>query len=106
MSDPRQPNLDVIERPQEKTKTKKPPMYHVIMLNDDYTTMEFVAFVLMRVFHKEPHEAEKITFEIHIEGKGLCGTYSHEVAEMKVGEVLGLARREEFPLQCTVEQAE
>ena len=105
MTNPRQPDFDVIERPTEKTKTKKPPMYNVIMLNDDYTTMEFVEFVLQAIFHRSQADSKKITWEIHSEGKGICGTYTLEVAEEKATEVLALAYKHQFPLQCTLEKA-
>jgi ATP-dependent Clp protease adaptor protein ClpS len=87
-----------------RQKTRKPTLYKVILLNDDYTTMEFVIQVLESIFHKTPAEAYRIMMQVHTEGRGLCGAYSHEVAETKVGTTCDLARREGFPLQATLEE--
>ena len=107
MNRPTQPDLpDVIVRPKPKTETKKPSMWHVVLLNDDYTPMEFVVFLLMKLFHKDQGEAEAITFQVHIDGKGVAGTYTLEVAAEKADEVMRLARHENHPLQCAVERAE
>ncbi len=109
MNRPNHPELpDLVERPKTKTKTetKKPSMWHVVLLNDDFTPMEFVVFLLMKVFRKEQSEAEAITFQIHIEGKGIAGTYTLEVAAEKADEVMKMARHEGHPLQCGVERAE
>ena len=94
-------NIGVVER--TKPKTRKPSMYKVIMLNDDYTPMEFVVMVLQRVF-KLPHEqAVQVMLKVHTEGAGVCGVFTAEVAETRVREVLSLARENEHPLQCTME---
>ena len=87
-----------------RTRTKQPPMYVVIMHNDDYTTMEFVVEALVWVFHKSPTEANRIMLHIHFKGAGICGTYPFEIAETKVSKVHDLARREGFPLRCSLEQ--
>ncbi len=87
-----------------RQKTRKPTLYRVILLNDDYTTMEFVLQVLETVFHKAPAAAHRIMMQVHTEGHGVCGAYSHEVAETKVLTVQDLARREGFPLQATLEE--
>lgn len=87
-----------------RTRTKRPPMYRVMMHNDDYTTMEFVVEALTRVFHKTPTEANRIMLHIHFKGAGMCGAYPYEIAETKVSKVHEMARREGFPLRCTVEQ--
>jgi ATP-dependent Clp protease adaptor protein ClpS len=91
----------------EKTKTvsvvKEPPMFKVLLLNDHYTTMEFVVTVLEQVFHKTADEAMQIMLAVHKAGKGLAGTYPREVAETKVAIVQHLARKEGFPLQCVME---
>ena len=87
-----------------RAKIKRPPMFRVVMHNDDYTTMEFVVEALTRVFHKTPTEANRIMLHIHFKGAGVCGSYPYEIAETKVSKVHNMARREGFPLRCTVEQ--
>lgn len=79
-------------------------MYRVLMHNDDYTTMEFVVAVLIAVFRKSPTEANRIMLHIHFKGTGICGTYPYEVAETKIGKVQAMARREGFPLRCSLER--
>jgi ATP-dependent Clp protease adaptor protein ClpS len=86
-----------------KTRLKKPSMYRVLLLNDDYTPMEFVVRVLMSIFKKSQGEAEKIMLHVHQHGVGQCGVYTYEVAETKVHRVLDYARRNNHPLQCTME---
>ena len=88
-----------------KPKAKKPSMYKVIMLNDDYTPMEFVVHVLIRFFAKNPEEANKIMLHVHHRGVGVCGVYTFEVAETKVTQVMDFARKHQHPLQCTLEKA-
>lgn len=87
-----------------KPKTKKPSMYKVLMLNDDYTPMEFVVHVLERFFSKTHDEATQIMLHVHQKGVGLCGVYTYEVAETKISQVMDLARRSQHPLQCTLEK--
>ncbi|MAW63333.1 MAG: ATP-dependent Clp protease adapter ClpS [Acidobacteria bacterium] len=87
-----------------RDKTRKPTLYKVILLNDDYTTMEFVVQVLEEVFHKTPAEAYRIMMQVHTQGHGICGAYSYEVAETKVATTQDLARRDGFPLQATLEE--
>jgi ATP-dependent Clp protease adaptor protein ClpS len=89
---------------QTLTRTKKPSLYRVLLLNDDYTPMEFVVYVLERFFQKNREEATTIMLHVHQNGVGLCGVYTYEVAETKVAQVLDLARRHEHPLQCTMEK--
>ena len=89
---------------QTVTRTKKPSLYRVLLLNDDYTPMEFVVYVLERFFQKNQEEATTIMLHVHQNGVGLCGVYTYEVAETKVAQVLDLARRHEHPLQCTMEK--
>jgi len=91
---------------QEKARQelKKPPLYRVFLLNDDYTTMDFVVSVLEKVFHKSTVEATQIMLHVHKNGKGLAGTYTREIAETKVGTVHTLAREREFPLKCSMEK--
>ncbi len=87
-----------------RTQTKKPSLYRVVLLNDDYTPMEFVVFVLERFFSKSRDEATRIMLHVHQTGVGVCGIFTYEVAETKVAQVLDLARRNEHPLQCTMEK--
>ena len=87
-----------------KPKTKKPSMYKVLLLNDDYTPMEFVVVVLERFFHKNPEEATQIMLHVHRKGIGLCGVYPYEVAETKVVQVIDFARKHQHPLKCTMEK--
>ena len=87
-----------------RTKTKKPSMYKVLMLNDDYTPMEFVVHVLERFFGKNREEATRIMLHVHQRGVGICGVFTYEVAETKVNQVMDFARRHQHPLQCTLEK--
>ncbi len=89
---------------QNRPKTKKPSMYKVLMLNDDYTPMEFVVYVLERFFNKSREEATSIMLHVHRRGVGLCGVFTYEVAETKVAQVMDFARRHQHPLQCTLEK--
>ena len=87
-----------------RPKTKKPAMYKVLMLNDDYTPMEFVIHVLQRYFAKSQEEATRIMLHVHQRGVGICGVFTHELAETKVTQVMDLARQNDHPLQCTIER--
>jgi len=87
-----------------RPKTKKPSLYKVLLLNDDYTPMEFVVHVLERFFSKPREEAVQIMLHVHRHGVGICGVYTFEVAETKVAQVIELARRHQHPLQCTMEK--
>ena len=89
---------------ESKPKTKKPSMYKVLMLNDDYTPMEFVVHVLEQFFGKNREEATQIMLHVHRRGVGICGVYTYEVAETKVTQVVDYARRHQHPLQCTLEK--
>src|SRR4029450_8822043 len=91
----------VLERTRQETK--KPDMFKVLLLNDDYTTMDFVIEILEEVFHKSPAEADRIMMAVHTQGKGLCGIYPHEVAETKVATVIDRAREQGFPLLAAME---
>ncbi len=86
-------------------RTKRPPMFTVLMHNDDYTTMEFVVEALIAIFHKSPTEANRIMLHIHFKGSGVCGIYPYEIAETKVSKVHDMARKEGLPLRCSLEQA-
>ena len=94
---------EVKEKP--KSATKRPQLFHVVLVNDDYTTMEFVLHVLESVFDKGPAEAYRIMMEVHTRGRGICGAYTHEVAETKVEIVHEMARTEGFPLRAGIEEA-
>jgi ATP-dependent Clp protease adaptor protein ClpS len=87
-----------------KPKTKKPSLYKVLILNDDYTPMEFVIFVLERFFSKGREEATRIMLHVHHKGVGICGVFTYEIAETKVAQVMDLARQHGHPLQCTMEK--
>jgi len=87
-----------------RPKTRKPAMYKVLMLNDDYTPMEFVVHVLERFFQKSREEATRIMLHVHRRGVGVCGVFTYEVAETKVTQVMDLARQNQHPLQCTIEK--
>lgn len=88
-----------------RTRTKKPQLYKVLMLNDDYTPMEFVVMVLQRFFRMEIEEATRVMLQVHQKGVGVCGVFSYEVAETKVNQVMDCARTNQHPLQCTLEVA-
>ena len=87
-----------------RTRTKKPSMYKVLMLNDDYTPMEFVVDVLQNIFQKNREEATEIMLHVHQKGVGVCGVYTYEVAETKVTQTVDYARKNQHPLQCTLEK--
>ena len=87
-----------------RPKTKKPSMYKVLLLNDDYTPMEFVVHILERFFQKNRQEATDIMLHVHRRGVGICGIFTYEVAETKVAQVMDFARRHQHPLQCTMEK--
>jgi ATP-dependent Clp protease adaptor protein ClpS len=94
---------EVAEKP--KAVTKRPQLFHVVLINDDYTTMEFVVHVLEAIFDKGPAEAYRIMMEVHTQGRGVCGAYTYEVAETKVATVHEMARTEGFPLHAGIEEA-
>jgi ATP-dependent Clp protease adaptor protein ClpS len=87
-----------------RPKTKKPSLYKVLLLNDDYTPMDFVVHILERIFGKNRDEAMQIMLHVHRHGVGICGVFTFEVAETKVAQVIEFARRHEHPLQCTMEK--
>ena len=96
------PNIGVVIK--ARPKTRKPAMYKVLMLNDDYTPMEFVVHVLERFFQKSREDATRIMLHVHQHGVGVCGVFTYEVAETKVAQVIEFARRHQHPLQCTMEK--
>lgn len=89
----------------EKTRLEEPPFYKVLLLNDDYTSMEFVVLVLEKIFGKSTPEATRIMLQVHTDGIGLAGIYPRQIAETKIATVHDLARKNEFPLRCTMEKA-
>jgi len=88
-----------------RPKTKKPSQYKVLLLNDDYTPMEFVVHILQMFFKMSTEEAQQVMLHVHQKGVGICGIYSYEVAETKVTQVMDFARKHQHPLQCTLEKA-
>ncbi|MFN0121827.1 MAG: ATP-dependent Clp protease adapter ClpS [Blastocatellia bacterium] len=89
---------------ESKQKVQKPPLYKVLLHNDDYTTMEFVMFILKTIFHKSDTDAFTIMMAVHQQGLGVAGVYTHEVAEARIDKVHNLARASEYPLLCTMEE--
>lgn len=87
-----------------KPKTKTPPLYRVILMNDDYTPMDFVILVLQKYFQKDSSEATKIMLQIHTKGSGLCGTFTYEIAETKTYQVNQFSRQNRHPLKCVMER--
>jgi ATP-dependent Clp protease adaptor protein ClpS len=91
---------------EERTRTKKPPMYKVLLHNDDYTTRDFVVWILQSVFHKNESDATVIMMHVHNNGVGVAGVYTFEVAETKVTKTMRLAKAQDFPLQLSIEPVE
>jgi len=87
-----------------KPRLKKPPLYQVILLNDDYTPMEFVVDVLERIFNLNRTVATRVMLEVHTRGKGVCGVFTYEIAETKVAQVTSYTRQHQHPLLCTMEE--
>lgn len=86
-------------------KVKPPPLYRVVLLNDDFTPMEFVVDILQTIFSMERARATQVMLEVHTKGKGLCGVFSYEIAETKVAQVMSLANQHQHPLLCTMEES-
>ena len=99
----KRPDLEDDLGVKERQKTKKPKLYKVLLHNDDYTTMEFVVYVLMELFHKSRTEATQIMLYVHTKGIGVCGVYTFDVAQTKVQQVTDNAREHGHPLMCTME---
>ena len=95
---------DSLIKTQTKNKLNKPSLYKVLILNDDYTPMEFVVYLLKSFFNKSNEEATKIMLHVHQNGIGVCGIFSYEIAETKVIQVLDTSRKNNHPLQCTMEK--
>ncbi len=94
-----------LELQEAEPEVKEPPQYKVVLLNDDYTPMDFVVQVLERFFGKDRHSATQIMLEVHTKGKGVCGTFTYEIAETKVDQVNQYSREHQHPLLCTLEKA-
>jgi ATP-dependent Clp protease adaptor protein ClpS len=88
-----------------RPKLKKPPLYRVVLINDDYTPMEFVVEVLESIFGMERNSATRVMLEVHTKGKGICGVFSYEIAETKVAQVTSTAQQQQHPLLCTMEES-
>ena len=88
----------------KKARVKPPPLFKVLILNDDYTPMEFVVHILERFFNKNREEAVQVMLHVHRHGVGICGVFTYEVAETKVAQVIEFSRRHQHPLQCTMEK--
>jgi ATP-dependent Clp protease adaptor protein ClpS len=88
-----------------RPKLKEPPLYRVVLINDDYTPMEFVVDILQSVFGMERTRATQVMLEVHTKGKGVCGVYNFEIAETKVAQVMGIAKQHQHPLLCTMEES-
>ena len=95
----------ITHQTEDSLSVREPKQYHVYLLNDDYTSMDFVIDVLVRIFHKSFADAQHIMIQVHQSGRGLCGTYSYEIAETKVHQVSSLARENGFPLKAVMEEA-
>ncbi len=109
MSDPKSnpsgsDDLDLAVK-EASPKLKRPPLYRVVLINDDYTPMEFVVEVLETVFGMERNKATRVMLEVHTRGKGICGVYSYEIAETKVAQVTSIAQQQQHPLLCTMEES-
>ena len=100
----RSPNPDLAIE-EAKPAIKEPPLYRVVLLNDDYTPMEFVVNILESIFGMERTRATQVMLEVHTKGKGVCGVYNFEIAETKVAQVMGLAQQHQHPLLCTMEES-
>jgi ATP-dependent Clp protease adaptor protein ClpS len=87
-----------------RPKLKRPPLYRVVLINDDFTPMEFVVDILETVFGMERTRATQVMLEVHTKGKGVCGVFSFEIAETKVAQVMGIAKQHQHPLLCTMEE--
>ena len=108
MSDERRDSVDdagVVTQTRTQRKLKKPKLYKVLLHNDDYTTMEFVVFVLVSIFHRSETDAVQIMLHVHKSGMGVAGVYTYDIAETRISQVEALARQHEFPLRCSMEEA-
>ncbi|MEX0975805.1 MAG: ATP-dependent Clp protease adapter ClpS [Woeseia sp.] len=104
ISETRTPDRDVAVD-EARPKLKRPPLYRVVLINDDYTPMEFVVEVLQTVFGMQRTQATRVMLEVHTKGKGICGIFSFEIAETKVAQVTNIAQQQQHPLLCTMEES-
>ena len=88
-----------------RPRLKQPPLYRVLLINDDYTPMDFVVGILESVFGMQRTKATQVMLEVHTRGRGICGVYSYEIAETKVSQVMGIAKQHQHPLLCTMEES-
>jgi ATP-dependent Clp protease adaptor protein ClpS len=102
---PRQDEDTGIVAQEDEPKTKQPPLFRVVLLNDDYTPMEFVVDVLQRIFAMDRSKATRVMLEVHTRGRGICGVYTYEIAETKVAQVNAYSREHQHPLLCTMEES-
>jgi ATP-dependent Clp protease adaptor protein ClpS len=86
-------------------KLKRPPLFRVVLINDDYTPMEFVVEILESIFRMERSRATRVMLDVHTKGNGICGLYNYEIAETKVAQVMGIAQQQQHPLMCTMEES-
>jgi ATP-dependent Clp protease adaptor protein ClpS len=100
----RGPDFDLAVE-EARPEIKEPPLYRVVLINDDYTPMEFVVNILESIFGMERTRATQVMLEVHTKGKGVCGVYNFEIAETKVAQVMGLAQQHQHPLLCTMEES-
>ena len=100
----RGPDFDLTVE-EARPEIKEPPLYRVVLINDDYTPMEFVVNILESIFGMERTRATQVMLEVHTKGKGICGVYNFEIAETKVAQVMGLAQQHQHPLLCTMEES-
>jgi len=101
---PNVPDFDTDVLTESETRLEKPPLYKVVLHNDDFTTMDFVVFILRTIFHRNDAEAFTIMLKVHTEGIGVAGVYTYEVATMKAEKAINVAQAHEYPLLCTVEE--
>ena len=101
---PEQPGGYDLAFDEARPQIKQPPLYRVVLINDDFTPMEFVVEILESVFGMERTRATQVMLEVHTKGKGVCGVYSYEIAETKVAQVMGIAEQHQHPLLCTMEE--
>ena len=99
-----EPDEGIVTESRSKAKLKPPPLYRVLIHNDDFTTMDFVVFVLQTVFQRTEADAVRVMLQVHTQGVGVAGTYTYEVAEMKAAKAMALAQAHEYPLLFTTEE--
>jgi ATP-dependent Clp protease adaptor protein ClpS len=102
--DQNQGEMDSQVATEEKVETKPPPLYQVVLINDDYTPMDFVVWILRSIFHKPEQEATLLMLDVHRKGRGICGVFPYDVAQTKVVQVRTIAKKYEHPLECVMEK--